>query len=304
MNKVLDYNTYKEHITHLNPIIGISEEHTKTVLDICKKICASPVLTEKFFSFQERYFAGDYEHREELAEAGAILGCSKQVFSLAVCEMYTLHTLEIYKQRGYDIDPVYYDSMRDIHIWANVCLSQHGMYGIENYGWVNYQISCNMFRLGRMQYHFIDFGREIEYCGIKLHAKSRVINIHIPEGDALTTEKRLDSYKKAYNFFKQTGHAVFVCDSWLLYPGHYDFLPEKSNIIGFMNDFTILSNTEKPAITFGDLWRVYGFMESYEYDKLPKNSGLQKAYAERIKNGENLGCGFGIFVFDGENIIK
>lgn len=304
MNKTLNFAEYKAHILHLNPIIGIPNEHTATVLDICEKICASEYLTERFYSFRERYFAGDYEHREELAEVGDLLGYEKVVFTLALCEMYTLHTLEIYKQRGYDTETVYYDSMRDILIWANVCLDKSGIFGIENYGWICSQINCTIFRLGRLQFHFIDFNHETEYCGIKLKPQSRVINIHIPEGDSLTAEKRLDAYRRAYNFFKQTGHAVFVCDSWLLYPGHSEFLPESSNIIGFMNDFTILSSKEKPAREFGDFWRVFGHRETYEYDELPRDSGLRRAYADRLKENKMLGSGFGIFVFDGENIIK
>jgi len=305
MNTTLNFAEYKAHISHLNPIIGIPDEQTEKVIGICEKICSDAALTEKFYSFRERYFAGDFEHREEFSEPAALLGCDVRFFALVLCEMYTLHTLEIYKQRGYDVETVYYDSMKDIHIWANVCKNQFGTYGIENYGWVSYQITCNMFRLGRMQYHFIEYGDEDTVLhGIKLTKGKRVINVHIPEGDALTTEKRLDSYRRAYDFMKQTGLAVFVCDSWLLYPGHRDFLPEKSNILSFMDDFNILSYKEKPAATFGDLWRVFGHRESYVYDELPQNSGLQKAYAERIKNGENLGTAFGAFVFDGENIVR
>jgi len=301
----LNFAEYKAHITHLNPIIGIPESETEKVLGICEKICASAYLTDRFFSFRERYFAGDFEHREEIAEAAGVLGCDKRLFALVLCEMYTLHTLEIYREKGYNTETVYYDSMRDIHIWANVCLEQFGVYGIENYGWVSYQIICNMFRLGRMQFHLIEYGEiDAELHGIKLTKGKRVINFHIPEGDSLTAEKRLDSYRRAYDFFDQTGLAVFVCDSWLLYPGHREFLPEKSNIISFMDDFNIINSKERPSDTFGDLWRVFGHRKAYVYEELPKNTGLQKAYAERIKNGENLGTGFGVIVFDGENIVR
>ena len=153
-----------------------------------------------------------------------------------------------------------------------------------------------------MQYHFIDFGREIEYCGIKLYAKSRVINIHIPEGDTLTTEKRLDSYKKAYNFFKQTGHAVFVCDSWLLYPDNLNILPENSNTSDFLLDFQPLDIRQ--TYDFGDGWRIFGVgKSSLRPAELPRETSMQKAFAEWFDKGKKAGNAYCILIFDGEKIV-
>ena len=306
MNKLLDFNVYKEHILNLNEKIGMDAENTEIVLSICKDICESPELSEEFLQVQEEYFKGFGVDNETIGAVAEKRGYHKHRFALPYCEMYTLKTLEIYKQHDYDIDEVYYNSMKDIVIWGNVCKAEHGTFGIANYGWVACQIRVQMFRLGRLQFHRIGYPHdwpEFTVAGIKLKPGDPIINIHIPEGDALTREKRLEAYKMAYHFFSQTGHAVFMCDSWLLYPGLNDFLPEKSNILDFMRDFVEVKHSEKPALTFGDLWRIFGRLDSYEPENLPRNTSVQRAFAKRIEEGGNLGCGSCVFAFDGENIL-
>lgn len=48
-----------------------------------------------------------------------------------------------------------------------------------------------------------------------------------------------------YPYTKKTDYIIIVCNSWLIFPKHYEFLPLNSNIIGFMNDFDILWGSEE-----------------------------------------------------------
>ncbi len=300
----MNFIKYKEHISDLCEKIEMPAEYAAAALDCCEKICESETLYEKFLEIQENYFnGGAFEYNvtpvTELAEAN---GFEKYMFTLTFCLMYSLQTLEIYKRREYPMD-VYYDSFRDLVIWGNVCLNAHGIFGIDNYGWVSEQIRGRLFRIGRLQFHYIEHnGPEHTHAGVTVRKGQRVINIHIPEGDALTREKRMDSYRRAYRFFGQTGNAVFECESWLLYEKGREFINPDSNIIDFMNDFQIIHTDEKQG-EFGEAWRVFGFLESYDPASLPRNTSLQRAYADRLISGGATGNSLGIMIFDGENIL-
>ena len=96
---------------------------------------------------------------------------------------------------------------------------------------------------------------------------------------------------------------MFVCESWLLYPKHKDFLPATSNIVSFVEDFNILKMREGN----GEMHRVFGSAwppADNNYDLLPQDTSVRRAFVNRFKSGETAGGGFGVFIFDGENIIS
>ena len=298
----MDYKVYESHITDLCAHIGMPEDKLPEILKICREICESEEMAREFLDIQKAFF-GYEETREACFEAGKKHGYEPFFFALVYMLMYSLHTKEIYEWRRYPTE-VYYDSFIDLVIWSNVSEAQNGFFGIANYGWVSEQVRADMYRIGRLQFHYVTYGEgEYSHAGVTVRGGDKVINIHIPEGEPFTREKRLDSYRKAYKFFGQTGNAVFVCESWLLHSFHREYLGEKSNIVDFMDDFTITSQVDHPA-PFGDAWRVFGFRDSYDPDTLPTDTSLQRAYVRRLKEGGTVGYAHGIFVFDGENILK
>ncbi len=289
----------------LNARLGIDASRTRSVLGLCRRICADCVLFSKFESFRDRYFAGEYEHRDELAECASSIGADKREYALALCEMYSLDTLELYRQRGIDVGDVYLDTMRDIPIWAEACLDRYGVYGIEKYGWVSYSLTGEIFRLGRLQFHTVPYTHgDVTVCGVSLTRDSRVLNVHIPAGEPLTAEACLASYRRAYKFFGLSGRASFVCDSWLLYPGHREMLSPSSGIVRFAEDYGILSVHELAACESGELWRVFGYHESYDPEQLPSDTSLRRAYIKCLREDGTLGDAFGVMIFDGENIVR
>ena len=69
-------------------------------------------------------------------------------------------------------------------------------------------------------------------------------------------------------------------------------LSSESNIVDFMNDFDIVSFED--TTDYKEAFHVFGRLSDFSYDNLPKNTSLQKAYAERIKSGLPIGSGVGI----------
>lgn len=274
------------------------EEAAILTLDTIKTVTADKAFTEKYRAVRDRYFAGA-PTIEDIHKLAGEQGIFPHLLALAFTVMYTSRMRETYDERGIGED-IYYASLRDLTIWAKVCKRDFGGWGLREYDWMACQLRSEIFRLGRLQFHIIKYsGETFERAGRVVRAGDPVINMHIPDDGPLKREYRLDSYRRAYKFF---GLDTFVCDSWLLYPKHTEFLPERSNILDFMRDFDIIRSDDNSE--WRNLWRIWGRMDDYDPRKLPRDTGLRRAYADHLAGGGTTGDGFGVFFFDGENIVK
>jgi hypothetical protein len=213
--------------------------------------------------------------------------------------------LERYKEKRLS-EELFLDTMKDLTYKLLECWQVYGIWGTFVRSWYPGFYQVARFALGRMQYEYSEFELDkFELNGITVNKGDKVINMHIPSCGSFSEELRLDSYKKAYQFYqKDFGEKPIpmVCSSWLLYPEHKEFLPEHLNIRGFMRDFSYIAGESEDE--FNDAWRVFGS----EFKKAPKDwprkTTLQKAYAEHLEKGGKAGSGYGIFLFDGEKIIR
>jgi hypothetical protein len=202
-------------------------------------------------------------------------------------------------------EQIFWDSMQDLKCKLIECHEVKGVWGVFTITWYPRFFDMTRFALGRFQYEPIAFAYDsYEKNGFSVKKGDTVYNCHIPSCGSMPKEIRHDSYRRAYEFFKNELNGkpiVIVCHSWLLYPAHKSFLPEHLNIIGFMNDFDIIHSVEKDS--FSDIWRVFGKDHALPLDQLPTNTTLRKAYAERLISGGKTGEGFGVLGFDGERIL-
>ena len=206
-------------------------------------------------------------------------------------------------------DRVFYETIKDLKYKFDECVECKGYYGTFVPHWFEGFYRLERFSLGRFQYEHTDTDREIVTpSGIKIKKGTKVLFLHIPSsGEPLTDEVRFDSYKKAYDFYKNTsfvknGKIIFVCHSWLLYKEHYKFLPENSNILRFMNDFYIYDQYISDIKE--DLWRIFGKQDKLPYNELPEDTSLKRAYKNWLIEKNETGGGVGVIVFDGEKIIN
>jgi hypothetical protein len=213
-----------------------------------------------------------------------------------------LHSL--YEKNNISLD-VFWNSIKDLKYKLDECLSVSGTIGIlayETYTWFPGFYRLKRFALGRFQYDIMKYLRmPYKKHGLTIYPHDTVYNCHIPSSGPLSKEDAYDSYRKAYEFFGNKPITI-ICDSWLLYPPQREFLPSSSRILEFMDDFDIISfkNQDK----FNDAWRIFGKDHHLPPDKLPRNTGLQRAYADRLMSGKPTGTGFGVLIFDGEKIIN
>lgn len=300
----LDYEKYSSHAEKINRYVQFDSFVNEKVQQIIKKFCFDEELSEVFLKAQKGFFEEGCDDAKPIYDVREKFEANPFLVILAAYEMYSLKLLDKYRKNGWP-EEVFWDSHLDLKIWCDCAYAKNGIYGLQNMGWLAPQIRGDLYRIGRLQFHQIPFPICDKYIhpALTVNRNDTVINIHIPEGEPFVREKRLDAYRKAYKFFGCKGPAAFVCFSWLLYTPHYDFLSDKSNIVDFMNDFDILVYHNSRA-EFGDMWRVFGQREDYNLADLPRNTSLQRAYASRLENGGKLGSGDGIFIFDGEKILK
>ena len=161
----------------------------------------------------------------------------------------------------------------------------------------------NIFKMGcvafdRLQFEIVSIPEAFEFNGIKYGEKTKAINVHIPRtGERLDHERVLNSYRLAAEYFSDEfeDEVLFTCRSWMLYPWHETVLSQNSNMMQFYNDYSIVSFGD--YADYGQVWRLFDCEYDGEIDKLPQDSSLRRAYAERMRKGEPLGWGRGVFIY-------
>ncbi len=221
------------------------------------------------------------------------------------------HLRRIYEKKGLPLE-IYRDTMKDLRYKLMECYKMHGVWGSFVASWFYGAFVLDRFEIGRLQYEFSTHytSESTTYCGIELiKDKTPVINLHIPSSGPLTQASVDDSLSRAYKFMEKyypdyiiDGKMVVECGSWLLFKEHEKFLPEGSNIRRFMDNFDIVHYWYDDG--FGDCWRIFNMDWNHDPSSLPRNSSLQRAYAEWLEKGNRAGEGHGILIYDGEKIIN
>lgn len=214
--------------------------------------------------------------------------------------------LAAYKKAGIS-EEIYWTSIQDLKVKMLECKENYDIWGTFVEGWFRGFYDLRRFGLGRFQFDLSDFGEEFyDENGIHIKDSDFCLGLHIPSHlGPLTYETRLDSYKKAFEFFKDRfdgKHIVVCCGSWLLYPDNLNILPENSNSSDFILDFQPLDI--KQTYDFGDCWRIFNVgKSSLRPADLPRNTTMQKAFAEWFDKGKKAGSAYSILIFDGEKIL-
>lgn len=187
----------------------------------------------------------------------------------------------------------FWDSMQDLPIWCEDCLTRYGTPGFKEWGWVGCSLRLEIIRIGRLQYGPNQLSQDVTCGGKYFPADTPILDVHIPAGEALTPSAALASLQQAPDFYSKyfgKQFSLFHCHSWLLAPELKMLLPEQSRIIQFQNLFTVYraDNEERQAEE-----RVFGFLSANPND-YPENTSLQKALKHHLLCGNEITMGAGI----------
>lgn len=255
--------------------------------------------TDIFIDLKKRFFNNE-DVKDELYDYAEAIGEPFRLVYMAFCLYCVDRMYDIYMSKGLS-DKIYLDSLIDLRVWALTCMRNYGEWGMQEFDWLKHALRGKVVRMGRLQFEptVYEYGPDCyDKHGVNVNKEEEVIGVHIPEDGPFTPEQTLDSLKQAYAYYK---NPFFVCESWLLYPPQYDFLKPESNIIKFMDHFDIVYVRE--LTNRQDMWRIFGMRESYDPKELPRDTSLQRGYAEHLEKTGVNGWGYGVLIFDGEKIL-
>lgn len=214
---------------------------------------------------------------------------------------------EDFRRRGISED-IFWASFADLKYKVLECKELHGVWGTFVAFWYPIFYSCDLVKLGRLEFENRTFEEDTPYVknGYIVKKGDKVKSIHIPSsGEPFDEAARMDSYRRAYEFFKDELDGrplVCLCHSWLLYPEYKKILSPSSNIVAFQEDFDIVRQDDRE--TFGDAWRLFGADYQKPTEELPEKTSMQRAFKKHLLAGGTTGEGLGILIFDGEKIVN
>jgi len=280
-------------------IPGGAEEALQACLRLLEEKDALSLLAEP----AERYEREDgaFPFRAELTrvteQAGA-LGADPYTAAMLFSVLLVPRGKELYRRQGVD-EQIIHDSFADLKWKMWECRKMYGIWGIFVAWWFDRWFDASRYAIGRLQYELCPLG---EFPGAEkviaenpaLTAQTQVVNVHIPSSGHMPYEAVRASYEAAAAFFaERCGQVIFACESWLLYPGNLEFLPEKSNIRPFMADYQLF--WEENTGEEGNLWRLFYVPVETPCRDLPETEGLQRAMKAWLLRGNAPGAAAGLF---------
>lgn len=280
-------------------IPGEAEEALQACLRLLEEKGALALLAEPAERYEAESEAFPYCRELERVTAGAKeLGADPYTAAMLFCVLLVPHGKELYRRQGVD-EQIIHDSFADLKWKMWECRKMYGVWGIFVAGWFDRWFDASRYAIGRLQYELCTLGEFPDAEKViaetpALTADTPVVNVHIPSSGHMPYEAVLASYEAAAAFFaERCGQVIFACESWLLYPGNLEFLPEKSNIRPFVADYKLFWVSGEGHE--GELWRLFYVPKETPYRDLPETEGLQRAMKAWLLRGNAPGAAAGLF---------
>ncbi len=312
---------YNEFYENLLNKIEITGEPREKIAELLKLLDEKNILGMKMESNVIKFMYPDAHDIRKRIEKIKVIAREYSVDENLLVFVFLLLSLKLlykrYKMNGIS-DKIFFDSAKDLKCKLDECSDRYGYIGTFVPQWFERFFKAERFNIGRFQFEPTVIDEDIvTNNGVKIRGGTKAILMHIPsDGGSLTDEVRFSSYKKAYEFYSHFDFEkrkyfkdeiikneyindekiIFICHSWLFFNKHRDFLPENSNIIKFMNDFSIVNN--HPTDVKENLWRIFKGDENLPLNLLPEDTLLKKEYKNWLLNGNGMEVGTGVMIFD------
>ncbi|MBP3348536.1 MAG: DUF5596 domain-containing protein [Clostridia bacterium] len=150
----MDKSLILDHVKKVNEYNRMNPEAVVEIDALLEKIFAD----EDFAAKVEELFVGfcngtDYQ-REPIFALAEEKGVSQDMLVLLICEIWSIHTKQIYVNRGWG-EELFWDQILDISIWADMCHRLYGHWGLREFGWIKASLHGQIIRLGRLQFEII-----------------------------------------------------------------------------------------------------------------------------------------------------
>lgn len=236
---------------------------------------------------------------EKIRSLSKITGLHDFTLELIYMISLTPHLKELYIKENLPED-IYDASVCDLKWKARECKDNYGVWGMFVGWWTIGFFKLKRFAIGRLQFNMREFPHNMSANGLSFAEGEKYIDVHIPSSGRLDYDECQSAYKRAAEFFsKRYGmkNIIFGCRSWLLSPDNEKILPEKSNILKFMKDYTVLEIDIDPENS--NLWRIFNKMKMPEdVSMLPEDTSLRKSFKKWLQKGNTINAAFGVIIYD------
>lgn len=268
--------------------------------------CLETRLGGQVYPLAADYVSGKYTHISELYDPLRKIARSEQELVGAML----LTVMESARLRAENLNghkrQVFLESLIDISCKVRECAAYKKAFGIFVLNWYDGLIKNWRPTLGRLQYEVgVYDGPDIRVGNFTLTKGDKKLQCHIPSLGPLTMEGCLDSLKQAWEEFpdfRKDGVLPVLCHSWLFYPP-YETVFGRDTGVGMFRTLWHYYSTGKHE-TFSDCWRVFSMDLPADLSLLPRNTRMQRAFADYIEKSGTFGDACGILLFDGNQIIN
>ena len=261
------------------------------MIDLAKRIgLDKSVITELESLIKNKKQSIDTVADKCMSKGFHMLKGKSPMMALAVILKLAVDVKAKYDEVGID-EKIYFDTMSDIKIWCE----KTGNKGVEEYMWLRNHVRFELFRLGRLQFQIYPCkNKTLLYNKLPFSYGDNLVNIHIPEGEKLDTDKCKESFQMAREFFGEYfpdyKYDYYICESWLMFEGNRDFMKKDSNIVKFMDMFEICYNVK---VDVQAIERIYGKRKLFKKN-YSENTDLQKRAKAYMLSGNKLGIGIAV----------
>lgn len=189
------------------------------------------------------------------------------------------YSYEEYKKRGIPED-IFAATMKFCTRFLKERYQTYHAYLFDQAWWFPRQISLNEYRIGALEYEFVD-------------AQPKEIAIHIPSDADLRKESISQSLEAFYQFRKtyypDWENVLLTCHTWMLMPQLKELLGANSNIVAFQNLFEI------DAIDYDATWYMQWIFPGVKnIDEFhAETSTLQRNLKKYLSEGKKFGVAKG-----------
>lgn len=228
--------------------------------------------------------------------------CDNEYMSQLLFWLYCVpYAEEYYEKAGIDKE-IFYDTFSDISCKVRECKERYGKIGTYS-EWFYLHFDFIYFALGRLQYYVESYNHKPYKSGnYELNPGDLIYSCHIPSGAKLTPESCMESFNRAFEFFKDNlkdNILPIECRSWLIYPDYVGrAFPKDSNLEKFALMFDIIDRIDTGR-NFKDCYHVFNRSFEGTTEGFPADNSLRRRFIEYINSGATFGTGTGIILYDG-----
>ncbi len=280
--------------------IGLSAEQQEKYLQY------KAIIGDKLFDLAKKYMQCEISFADAVEKAH--LQISEKLHKYTINALFVIECmpflLEKYNKQSISQE-IFINSMKDLKYKLDETKRVDGIFGIEPIFWYERFLDMRRFAFGRLQFNVAEFEHEdTTVNGYTVKKGDFVLACHIPSAGPLKPEMCEQSFKMAYEFFKDRvsgGILPVTCQSWLLYPPYKSVFGETFNTADFMRNYEIIKTEETEK--FKDAWRVFSMHFDGDVKKLPKETTMQRNFINYIEKGGSFGVGAGLALLDGKSVI-